>query len=103
MELVLKDAQSALTVSKLPSVVISTKRWFTGLLLLMQPVRVRALVLRRLVLKSLAPVKPWRQKGTGRARSGSIKSPIWRSGGVTFAARPQDHSQKLTRRCTAAR
>ncbi len=57
MELVLKDAQSALTVSKLPSVVISTKRWFTRLLLLMQPVRVRALVLRRLVLKSLAPVK----------------------------------------------
>lgn len=57
MELVLKDAQSALTVSKLPSVVISTKRWFTRLLLLMQLVRVRALVLRRLVLKSLAPVK----------------------------------------------
>ncbi len=51
MELVLKDAQSALTVSKLPSVVISTKRWFTGLLLLMQLVLVRVLVLRRLVLK----------------------------------------------------
>lgn len=57
MELVLKDAQSALTVSETTSVVISTKRWFTRLLLLMQPVRVRALVLRRLVLKSLAPVK----------------------------------------------
>lgn len=42
--------------------------------------------------------KPWRQKGTGRARSGSIKSPIWRSGGVTFAARPQDHSQKVNRK-----
>ncbi len=50
MELVLKDAQSALTVS-LPSVVISTKRWFTRLLLLMQLVLVRVLVLRRLVLK----------------------------------------------------
>ncbi|MEZ0152752.1 MAG: 50S ribosomal protein L4 [Candidatus Reddybacter sp.] len=42
--------------------------------------------------------KPWRQKGTGRARSGTIRSPIWRSGGVTFAARPQDHSQKLNRK-----
>lgn len=42
--------------------------------------------------------KPWRQKGTGRARAGTIRSPIWRSGGVTFAARPQDHSQKLNRK-----
>lgn len=42
--------------------------------------------------------KPWRQKGTGRARAGSSRSPIWRSGGVTFAARPQDHSQKVNRK-----
>jgi large subunit ribosomal protein L4 len=42
--------------------------------------------------------KPWRQKGTGRARSGTIRSPIWRGGGVTFAARPQDHSQKVNRK-----
>lgn len=42
--------------------------------------------------------KPWRQKGTGRARAGTIRSPIWRSGGVTFAARPQDHSQKVNRK-----
>jgi large subunit ribosomal protein L4 len=42
--------------------------------------------------------KPWKQKGTGRARSGTIRSPIWRSGGVTFAARPQDHSQKVNRK-----
>ncbi|MGQ4879060.1 50S ribosomal protein L4 [Billgrantia sp. LNSP4103-1] len=42
--------------------------------------------------------KPWRQKGTGRARAGTIRSPLWRSGGVTFAARPQDHSQKVNRK-----
>ncbi|MEP3855753.1 MAG: 50S ribosomal protein L4 [Porticoccus sp.] len=42
--------------------------------------------------------KPWRQKGTGRARAGTIRSPIWRTGGVTFAAKPQDHSQKLNRK-----
>lgn len=43
-------------------------------------------------------VKPFRQKGTGRARAGSSRSPIWRTGGVTFAARPQDHSQKVNRK-----
>jgi large subunit ribosomal protein L4 len=42
--------------------------------------------------------KPWRQKGTGRARAGTIRSPIWRSGGVTFAAQTQDHRQKLNRK-----
>ena len=42
--------------------------------------------------------KPWKQKGTGRARSGTIRSPIWRSGGVTFAAKPKDWSQKLNRK-----
>ncbi|WP_392566400.1 50S ribosomal protein L4 [Utexia brackfieldae] len=42
--------------------------------------------------------KPWRQKGTGRARAGTVKSPIWRSGGTTFAAKPQDHSQKVNRK-----
>jgi large subunit ribosomal protein L4 len=42
--------------------------------------------------------KPWRQKGTGRARAGTTRSPIWRSGGVTFAAQPQDHTQKVNRK-----
>lgn len=42
--------------------------------------------------------KPWRQKGTGRARAGTVKSPLWRSGGVTFAAKPQNYSQKLNKK-----
>ena len=42
--------------------------------------------------------KPWRQKRTGRARAGSIRSPLWRGGGRAFAARPRDHSVKLNRK-----
>jgi large subunit ribosomal protein L4 len=42
--------------------------------------------------------KPWRQKGTGRARSGTIRSPIWRTGGVAFAARPRSYEQKLNKK-----
>ena len=42
--------------------------------------------------------KPWRQKGTGRARAGTIRSPIWRSGGRTFAARPRSYKQKVNRK-----
>ena len=42
--------------------------------------------------------KPWRQKGTGNARAGTIRSPLWRGGGKTFAAAPRDHSQKVNRK-----
>lgn len=42
--------------------------------------------------------KPWRQKGTGRARAGSFRSPLWRSGGVTFASKSKDYAQKVNRK-----
>ncbi len=42
--------------------------------------------------------KPWRQKGTGRARAGTIRSPIWVGGGRAFAAQPRDYSQKVNRK-----
>ena len=43
-------------------------------------------------------VKPFRQKGTGRARAGTIRSPLWRGGGATFASTPRDYSQKINRK-----
>lgn len=99
MELVVKDAQSALTVSE------NTFGRDFNEALVHQVVVAYAAGARQgsRAQKTRAEVtgsgkKPWRQKGTGRARAGSIKSPIWRSGGVTFAAKPQDHSQKVNRK-----
>ncbi|GGI83576.1 50S ribosomal protein L4 [Legionella impletisoli] len=42
--------------------------------------------------------KPWNQKGSGRARAGTIRSPLWRTGGVTFASKKRDYSQKLNKK-----
>ncbi len=47
--------------------------------------------------------KPWRQKGTGRARAGTIRSPIWVGGGRAFAARPRNFAQKVNRKMYRAR
>ena len=99
MELVMKDAQGALQVSE-----TTYGREFNEALI-HQVVVAYANGARQgtRAQKSRSEVsgggkKPWRQKGTGRARAGSIRSPIWRSGGVTFAARPQDHSQKVNKK-----
>ena len=99
MELVMKDAQGALQVSE-----TTFGREFNEALI-HQVVVAYANGARQgtRAQKSRSEVsgggkKPWRQKGTGRARAGSIRSPIWRSGGVTFAARPQDHSQKVNKK-----
>ncbi|MCM2681434.1 50S ribosomal protein L4 [Echinimonas agarilytica] len=99
MELVLKDAQSALEVN--PTIF---GRDYNEALVHQVVVAYGAGARQGTVKqKTRSEVsgggkKPWRQKGTGRARAGTIRSPIWRSGGVTFAARPQDHSQKVNKK-----
>ena len=47
--------------------------------------------------------KPWRQKGTGRARAGTTRSPLWKGGGVVFGPHPRDYSVKMNRKARAAR
>ena len=99
MELVLKDAQSALEVSE-----TTFGRDFNEALVHQVVVAyaanarqgTRAQKTRAEVIGS--GKKPWRQKGTGRARAGPVKGPIWRGGGVTFAAKTQDHSQKVNKK-----
>ena len=99
MELVLKDAQSALEVSE-----ATFGREFNEALVHQVVVAFGAGARQGTkAQKTRSEVrgggaKPWRQKGTGRARAGTIRSPIWRSGGVTFAAKPQDHSQKVNKK-----
>jgi large subunit ribosomal protein L4 len=99
MELVTKDANSVLTVSE-----TTFGRAFNEALVHQVVVAYQAAGRQGTrAQKTRAEVtgsgkKPWRQKGTGRARSGSVKSPIWRSGGVTFAAKTQDHSQKVNKK-----
>ncbi|WP_158972381.1 50S ribosomal protein L4 [Paraglaciecola sp. L3A3] len=99
MELVLKDAQSALEVSE-----ATFGRDFNEALVHQVVVAFGAGARQgSKAQKTRSEVrgggaKPWRQKGTGRARAGTIRSPIWRSGGVTFAAKPQDHSQKVNKK-----
>lgn len=99
MELALKDAQGALEVSEatfgreynealVHQVVVA---YASGARQGSRAQKTRAEV-------SGGGAKPWRQKGTGRARAGTTRSPIWRSGGVTFAAKPQDHSQKVNKK-----
>ncbi|KFZ36378.1 50S ribosomal protein L4 [Shewanella mangrovi] len=99
MELVLKDAQSALEVSE-----TTFGRDFNEALVHQVVVAFAANARQGTrAQKTRAEVhgtakKPWRQKGTGRARSGDVKSPIWRKGGVSFAAKPQDHGQKVNKK-----
>ena len=99
MELVLKDANSALEVSE-----ATFGREFNEALVHQVVVAFGAGARQgSRAQKTRAEVrgggkKPWRQKGTGRARAGTIRSPIWRSGGVAFAAKPQDHSQKVNKK-----
>ncbi|MCK5817719.1 MAG: 50S ribosomal protein L4 [Psychromonas sp.] len=99
MKLVLKDAQSALEVSD-----ATFGREFNEALIHQVVVAFAAGARQGTrAHKNRSDVrgggkKPWRQKGTGRARAGTIRSPIWAGGGVTFAARPQDHSHKVNRK-----
>ncbi|WKE65973.1 50S ribosomal protein L4 [Gallaecimonas kandeliae] len=99
MELVLKDAQGALEVSE------ATFGRELNEALVHQVVVAYAAAARQgtRAQKTRSEVsgggkKPFRQKGTGRARAGSTRSPIWRAGGVSFAAKPQNYEQKVNKK-----
>ncbi|WP_088330457.1 50S ribosomal protein L4 [Lacimicrobium sp. SS2-24] len=99
MELVLKDANSALEVSE-----ATFGREFNEALVHQVVVAYGAGARQGTkAQKTRSEVrgggkKPWRQKGTGRARAGTIRSPIWVGGGRAFAAKPQDHGQKVNKK-----
>lgn len=99
MELVVKDVQSVMSVSE-----IIFNRDFNQSLIHQVVIAYSASSRQGTrAQKSRSEVsgsgrKPWRQKGTGRARAGSFRSPIWRSGGVTFAAKPQEHNHKVNKK-----
>ena len=99
MELVIRDAENALEVSE-----TTFGREFNEALVHQVVVAYQAKARQGTqAQKTRAEVsgtgkKPWRQKGTGRARAGSAKSPIWIGGGVTFAAKPRDYDQKVNRK-----
>ena len=99
MELTLKDAQSALEVSE-----ATFGREFNEALVHQVVVAYGAGARQGTkAQKTRAEVrgggkKPWRQKGTGRARAGTIRSPIWVGGGRAFAAKPRDFDQKVNKK-----
>ncbi len=99
MELILKDAPETIYVSD----VIFNKKFNKSLI--HQIITAYRAILRKgskaqknRGMVSFSGKKPWRQKGTGRARSGSLSSPIWRSGGVTFAAKPKSYDKKVNKK-----
>jgi len=99
MELVLKDANSALTVSE-----TTFGREFNEALVHQVVVAYQATARQGTrAQKNRSAVsgggqKPWKQKGSGRARAGTTRGPIWVGGGRAFAAQPQDHSHKVNRK-----
>lgn len=99
MELLLKDMQGSLTVSeKVFGIAFNQALIHQAIVAYKNGARQGTRAQKNRSEVTSSGRKPWRQKGTGRARAGTVASPIWRSGGVTFAAKPQDHSQKINKK-----